>query len=311
MSASLISAGLALAALVPPLDSTPDARVRRPPAFGVALDVVALNVSVTDDRNRFVANLSESDFAVFEDGVPQRPFLFEREDVPISLVLMIDASGSMTEQLGAARQAALRLVRTLGRRDSAQVVGFDARTRLLQDFTTDKTLIEEAIQGVRTGGETALRNAVYDVLGRAARRREGAEPRRWAVVLLSDGADTRSLVREDDVLEAARESDLTIHTIGFWPRRPLGGERLALGRAAHFLAELAYATGGEAFLPRSPSELEGLYDRIADALRTQYVLGYSPANARCESGWRRIQVRVPGRPGLAARHRPGYYAPRK
>ena len=201
-------AGLVLAALVPPPDSALPAVVRRPPAFGVAVDIVSLSVSVTDDRNRFVADLREGDFAVLEDGVPQRLFLFEREQVPIPLVLMIDASSSMAEQLGAAQEAALRLVRTLGPQDRVQGVGFAERTWFAQDFTGEQPLIEEAIRGFRASGQTALRNALYDVLGCAARLRRAEEPRRWAVVLLSDGSDTCSLVGEDDVLEQARKSDV-------------------------------------------------------------------------------------------------------
>ncbi len=306
MTFGVVSACLALAGLASPPDAAPTAAARRAPAFGVALDVVGLSVSVTDDRNRFVAGLREDDFSVLEDGVPQRLFLFEREDVPISLVLMIDASASMSEQLRAAQDAALRLARTLGPRDQVQVVAFADRTWLTQDFTTEHPAIERAIRGIRASGFTALRNALYDVLRRVARLRRAEEPHRFAVVLLSDGADTRSLVGEEDVLELARGSDVTIHTIGLRPRRSPRESHLLFAQAAHFLASVARATGGEACLPRSPAELDGLYDRIAAELRAQYVLGYAPSNPRRDGGWRQVQVRV--RPGLAARHRPGYYA---
>jgi len=115
-----------------------------------------------------VADLREGDFAVLEDGVPQRVFLFEREQVPVSLVLMIDASGSMTERLRAAKEAARLLVRTIRPQDRAQVVGFAERTWLAQDFTADQPLIEGAIRGIHGYGQTALRNALYDVLRRGA-----------------------------------------------------------------------------------------------------------------------------------------------
>lgn len=298
---------LALAALASPEDAA-SAATRRAPAFGVALDVVGLSVSVTDDRSRFVGDLREDDFTVLEDGVPQKLFLFEREDVPISLVLMIDASASMHEPLRAAQDAALRLVRTLGPRDRVQVVAFADRTWLAEDFTAEQPAIERAIRGIHASGFTALRNALYDVLRRAARLRRSGELRRIAVVLLSDGADTQSLVTEDDVLELARGSDVTIHAIGLRPRRLPRESRLLFAQAGHFLASVARATGGEVCLPSSSAELDAFYDRIAETFRTQYVLGYVPSDARRERGWRRIQVRVSGRPGLAARHRPGYYA---
>ena len=311
MSLGSAGAGPVLAVLVPLAFLLPSGPARRPPAFGAAIEVVGLSVSVTDDRNRFVADLQEEDFAVFEDGVPQQLFLFDREEVPISLVLMIDASSSMAETLEAAQSAALRLVRTLGPRDRAQVVEFADRTRLSQDFTSEQPVLERAIRGTHAYGQTALRNALYEVLRQVARLRRDEVRRRWAVVLLSDGEDTGSVVTDEDVLELARKSDVTVHTIGLRPRRVPREARFSLAGAWHFLASVAWATGGEGHLPRSLGELDGLYDRVAEALRTQYVLGYVPANARRDGSWRRIQVRIPGHPGLAPRHRPGYSAPSK
>ena len=129
------------------------------------------------------------------------------------------------------------------------------------------------------------------------------------MVVLSDGEDTSSVVTDEDVLDLARKTDVTVHTIGLRPRRVPRKARFSLAGAWHFLASVARATGGEGHLPRSLGELDGLYDRVAEALRTQYVLGYVPANARRDGSWRRVQVRILGHSGLAPRHKPGYSAP--
>ena len=293
---------LALAAVTVADDRT------RTPVFKAAIELVSVGVSVTDANARFVTQLEESDFTVFEDGVRQRLALFRREQVPLSVVVMIDSSASMDERLPAAQEAAIRLVRRLRPRDSAQVISFADHTLLLQDFTSDQTTLETAIRGIRAEGQTALREALYEALKRISRLRATDEERRWAVVLLSDGEDTSSLVTEEDLLELVGRTDVTIHTIGLPPRHVEREARLSLSRARHFLAALARETGGEEYFPRSVSDLDAVYDRIADSLRSQYVLGYVPANGHGEGGWRRILVRLPARPDLAPHHRRGYLA---
>jgi Ca-activated chloride channel family protein len=228
--------------------------------------------------------------------------------VPLSVAVMIDSSASMVDGLPAVQGAAIRLVRGLGPGDRAQIVSFADRTRLMQDFTSDHPVLEQAIEAIHAQGQTALREALYEVLKRVAKLRRSDEQRRWAVVLLSDGEDTSSLVAEGDVLDLARRTNVTVHTIALRPRSVPREARLGVARARHLLAELARETGGDEYSLRSAADLDGTYGRIGDSLRTQYVLGYVPANTHRDGAWRRILVRLPARPGLAPRHRRGYFA---
>jgi Ca-activated chloride channel family protein len=285
------------------------AQTPRPPTFGVGIEVINLTVTVTDGRSRFITDLAEVDFAVFEDGVKQDLSLFTHEDLPISLALLIDTSASMDEKLPAARTAAARLVKTLRSQDLAQVVQFNDRTTVLQDFTADHGLLDAAVNRTSAQGPTALHNAMYVTLKELAKQKSAGELRRRAAILLSDGEDTASLVSDEQVTELARQTEIAIYAISLRSNRSADRTRLAFSQAAHLLTTLARDTGGQVFFPNSISELDGVYDRIAEELRTQYSLGYVSANKRRDGKWRRIVVRVPARDDIQVRHKLGYYAP--
>jgi len=165
---------------------------RRPPTFEAGIEIINLNVSVTDTRNRYVTDLDAKDFAVFEDGIRQELSLFTHENLPISLVLMIDTSASMDEKLPVAQAAAIKFTKTLRAQDLAQVVQFNDRTTVLQDFTSDHEALETAIHKTEASGPTALHNALYVSLKDLGKQKKVGELRRRAVVLLSDGEDTAS-----------------------------------------------------------------------------------------------------------------------
>jgi len=282
----------------------------RQPTFEVGIEIIHLNVSVTDGRNHYLTDLGEKEFSIYEDGVRQELSLFSHENLPISLVLMIDTSASMEEKLPMARAAAIRFVKTLRPQDFAQVVQFNDRHTLLQDFTSDQKALEAAIQGTHAEGPTALHNALYVALKDLARQKQGTELRRRAIVLLSDGEDTASLVNDEQVLELARTTEINIYAISLRPNRAPDRSRLAFSQAAHLLTALTQETGGQVHFPNSLSELDMVYDRIAEELRTQYNLGYVSSNKRRDGKWRRIVVRIPTREEIQIRHKIGYYAPR-
>jgi len=280
------------------------------PTFGVGIEVINLNVSVTDGRNRYVTDLGRDDFSIFEDGVKQKISLFTHENLPISLVLMLDTSASMEEKIQTAQQAAIRFVGTLKETDRAQIVQFNDRATVLQDFTEDKAKLESAIERTETSGPTALHNALYIALKDLDKQKAAAgELRRRAIVMLTDGEDTASLVSDDQVLELARKSEINIYAISLRPSRVQARERLSFSQAAHLLTALSRETGGRVYFPNSISELDAVYDRIAEELRTQYSIGYVSANSRRDGKWRRIVVRTPERDDLQIRHKLGYYAP--
>jgi Ca-activated chloride channel homolog len=281
----------------------------QPPIFEVGIEVINLNLSVTDGRNNYVTDLLQKDFAVFEDGIRQELSLFTHENLPISLAVLIDTSASMEEKLPVARAAATRFVKTLRPQDSAMVMSFNDRSTVLQDYTNDLVALENAINRTQAAGPTALHNSLYITLKELSKQKKAGELRRRAVVLLSDGEDTASLVSDEQVLELARKAEINIYAISLRPNRPQDRSRLAFSQAEYVLTALTRETGGRVFFPNSLSELDSVYDQIAEELRTQYSLGYVSSNRRRDGKWRRIVVRIPDRTELQVRHKLGYYAP--
>jgi Ca-activated chloride channel family protein len=287
---------------------TPSPTPRRP-TFEVGIEIINLNLSVTDGYNRYVTDLREADFAVFEDGVKQQLSLFTHEDLPISLSLLIDTSASMDQKLATAQAAATRFTKTLRPQDLAQVIQFNDRVTVLQDFTPEQGALESAIKRTEASGPTSLYNALYIALKDLGKQKKAGELRRRAIVLLSDGEDTSSLVKDEQVLELARKTEINVYAISLRPNRPQDRNRLSFSQASHILTALTRETGGQVHFPNSLSELDAVYDRIAEELRTQYSLGYVSSNGRRDGKWRRIVVRTPERDGLQIRHKLGYYAP--
>ena len=278
------------------------------PRFGADIDVVNLSVSVADTGRRYVTDLERKDFTILEDGIPQRLSVFDQQQAPVSISVLIDCSLSMQPNMAMVQGAALRLVRALRPVDSAQIVRFNHRHMVVQDFTSDQGLLEAGIQSIRPEGATGLYNAVYLSLRDLARQPADGEVRKRAVVLLSDGADTTSLLSDDQVLDAARRTEVTIYAIGLGIATATGANALnETGRARYFLTALSGETGGQPFFPRGLAELDGVYDRIARELSTQYSLGYVSSNVRRDGKWRKVVVHS-GRGGLLLRHRAGYFA---
>jgi len=300
---------LALAAATAPTPLGAQARPQAP-IFPTGIEIINLSLSVTDAQSNFVTSLDQKDFAVFEDGIRQELSLFTHENLPISLVLMIDTSASMEEKLGTAQAAAVRFTKTLRPQDVAQVVQFNDRATTLQPFTNDLAALEAAIKKTETSGPTALHNALYIALKDLMKDKKAAELRRRAIVLLSDGEDTASLVSDEQVLDLAKKSEINIYAISLRPARAQDRERQAFSQAEYLVNALTRETGGRVYFPSSIGELDSVYDRIAEELRTLYGIGYVSSNARRDGKWRRIVVRVPDREGITVRHKLGYYAPR-
>jgi Ca-activated chloride channel family protein len=305
----LIALALAAAVVAPvPLGAQAPPRPQAP-VFGTGIEIINLSLSVTDARNNFITDLGQRDFAVFEDGIRQELSLFTHEDLPISMVLLLDTSASMEQKIKTAQDAAVRFTRTLRTQDVAQVVQFNERATPLQTFTNDIVALEKAIRLTEASGPTALHNALYVALKDLGRDKKAAELRRRAIVILSDGEDTASLVTDDQVLELAKKSEINIYAISLRPARAQDRQRQAFSQAEYLLNALTRETGGRAYFPASIGELDSVYDRIAEELRTLYSVGYVSSNLRRDGKWRRIVVRVPEREGAQIRHKLGYYAP--
>lgn len=277
--------------------------------FRGGVDVVSLAVTVMDKDGRYVSGLDRARFQVFEDGVLQEIVYFSREHQPIALTLLIDTSTSMEEKLPIAQQAAIGFARQLKPSDVAAVVEFDSRPVIVQDFTPDKALLEAAIRKTMAGGSTSLYNAIYVGLRALQNNRSAAgdQPvRRQAIVVLSDGEDTTSLVSYEDVLDLAKRSETAVYAIGLRS----SGEVSSKGfREAEFvLRTLAQQTGGREFFVDDAKELPGIYQRIAEELANQYSIGYMSKNSRRDGAYRRIVVRV-DHPSVVTRTKQGYFGP--
>ena len=278
------------------------------PVFTADVEAVNLAVSISDG-DRFVTDLGEADFQVYEDGVKQDLSIFTHEQTPISLAILIDCSLSMQYKLDEARAAATRFVRQLRPQDEAQIVQFNERVRVAQGFTSDPALLEEAIASAEASGGTALYTAVYVAIKDLALQRRQRELRRLAIVVLSDGDDTSSLVTDDQVLQLARQSEIGVYGISLRGPQNLDAQRTDTGLARFFISALSRETGGEAHFPGALRQLESVYQRVLDELRSQYSLGYVSSNPARDGGWRSIAVRLRGRPELRVRHKRGYFAP--
>ena len=272
--------------------------------FRVEVDLIALNVTVADTRGRFVTDLLQEDFSVYEDGIGQEVSVFSREDLPIRMALLIDTSASMDEKMGFAQEAAVNFVKQMKDDDLTEVVEFGSKPHVLQPFTADVEKLNRAIRMTQAGGTTQLYNALYISLKGLSRRRQ--DIRRQAIVVLSDGEDTSSLVTFERVMELAKETDVTIYTISL--RREGGRRSRAFSEAEFVLKKLAEETGGQWFFPEQLEELTDVYERIATELKSQYNIGYVSNNPKRDGSWRRVVVQT-SYPNLLVRTKLGYYAP--
>jgi Ca-activated chloride channel homolog len=299
-----MKAGLAVAAAV--LSGAAALVAQDTQRFRGGVELVSLTVTVTQG-GKYVTDLEQADFEVFEDGVRQDLTFFTRLQQPIALAILIDTSNSMDTSLKVAQEAAIGFVRRMRPDDLTEVIEFNSQVRVAQSYTSDVEALERAIRQTSVSGATSLYNAIYIAL-RGIRRevaQTSEEIRRQAIVVLSDGDDTTSLVPYEEVLDLAKRSETAVYAIGL---RPPDTGRPRFREAEFVLRQLSQETGGRAFFPNHAHELSKIYTQISEELASQYSLAYSSRNPMRDGAWRRIQVRV-ARPGAQARARQGYYAP--
>jgi Ca-activated chloride channel family protein len=277
-------------------------------AFRGGVEVVSLNVTVTDTTNRYITDLAPEGFSVFEDGVKQDVSFFNRSNLPIAVSLLVDTSASMEDKMNTVHVAASGFAQRLRPQDLGQLIDFNTRVTIAFPFTSEIQDLQKAINATTAGGSTALYNAVYIALRelKKTRARSSDEIRRQAIILLSDGEDTSSLVSFDEVLDLAKRSETSIYAIGIRSNDP--GIRKGFQEAEYVLRQLTSQTGGRAYFPATIGDLPAVYDQISKELSSQYMLGYSSKNPKRDGAWRRIVVRI-DRPDVIARTKLGYYGP--
>jgi Ca-activated chloride channel family protein len=309
----LCSSGLSLRAQAP---QTADGASQSPrnasrAIFHTGVDVVTLNVTVSDPREKLIGGLTLSDFAVYEDGVQQDLAFFEASEVPLDLALLLDVSASMEQKLPFVRKAATGFASALRPGDRASVVMFNNRINVSQAFSADIPAVTRAIQQATASGGTALYNAIYVTLKEFVRdSRRDDLIRRRAMVVLTDGEDTSSLLNFEELQEEARRDGVTIYTIGLRDDRlpSASRERRYFSQSDYCLKTLANDTGALAFFPDRLVDLASAYEVIGHELAQQYALAYTSKNPVRNGAFRRLVVRVVNRPDMRPRTRPGYLA---
>ncbi len=281
------------------------------PTFRAGVEVVSLNITVTDRQGRLVTSLPQEAFSIFEDGAKQDVIFFSGAQLPTALALLLDTSASMNETLGMAQQAAIGFVERMRPDDLLAIVDFDSRAEILQVFTADRARLATGIRRTTAGGSTSLYNAVYIALHefrkvRAANTQQ--DVRRQAIVVLSDGEDTSSLVPFEEVLDLAKRTEVAIYAISLRNDSDRGRTAGGFREADFVLRQLTQETGGRVFFPSNAGELAGIYSTVADELAAQYTVGYASRNMRRDGRWRHVSVRVE-RPDATARTKQGYYGP--
>jgi Ca-activated chloride channel family protein len=285
------------------------------PVFRSGVDLVALNVVVTDAQRKFLTGLRPQDFAVYEDGVQQDVSYFEATAIPLDLAILLDTSASMTDKIQTVQQAASGFASTMRPKDRVMIVDIKDATKIIQPLTADLPSALTAIKSTAAKGGTGLYNGLYLTLKEMIKeRRDNEDVRRQAIVVLSDGDDTASLVTYDDVMDEAKQAGIAIYTITLKSRFDVqaatSGSHRYFSQSEFAMKSLAQETGARSFFPTEITELAGVYSSIAEELATEYSIGYTSKNPRRDGTYRRVIVRVAEHPGAQTRTRTGYVAPR-
>jgi len=277
--------------------------------FEARVNLVTLDVTVTDKRDKYVYGLDKKDFRVYEDGVLQKTTHFTREERPLVIGLLLDSSDSMEgNKIVQAKAGAVKFINTLKEDDEAFFIDFDGEVKLLQEFTNDKGKLFTAIDSAVAEGATNLNLAIWEAI-KKLKDKTG----RKAIILLSDGWDTVEDVTEEEVLEAAKRAEVKIYSIGIRIKmdsfygRFLPRYIKLKGRGEIALESFSDWTGGEAFFPTSVKRLDKIYLQIAKEHRSQYALAYNSSNQKQDGTWRHIKVELSNKK-LKARTKKGYYA---
>lgn len=289
----------------PPVEGKAGLTARSGERFRVNVNLVLIPLTVTDPMDRLVTGLDKENFFVYDDNRLQTIKSFSTEDTPVSIGVIFDMSGSMSDKILRARDSILEFLKTSNPKDEYFVIGFNDRPELMEDFTSSVNKIEERLADVKAGHRTALLDAIYYGLDKM---KQAKYPRK-ALLVVSDGGDNRSRYTENEIRDIVRESGVQIYSIGiFDPDAPTMEERMG----PLLLSDISNETGGRLFRVDDISEMSDVAAKISALLRNEYVLGYNPSNPKHDGKWRKVRVKLvppPGLPQLTVHARNGYYAP--
>lgn len=292
----------------PPLPSAPPPQASGGYTLKKDVDLVVLHATVEDAKGVFVPGLQQQDFKVYEDKIAQQLSVFTREDVPVSLGLVVDNSGSMREKRAQVNAAALTFVKTSNPQDEVFVVNFNDEyyLDLDKDFTNDPRELQEALERIDSRGSTALYDAI---VGSLDHLKKGHKDKK-VLLVITDGDDDASRKTFEYTVKAAQNSNALVYAVGVFSEDDRSHDAKMVRHSKKILTELAEATGGEAFFPNSLDDVTPVCTQIAHDIRNQYTLGYYPTNTNKDGSFRTVKVEVNarGRGKLVVRTRTGYYA---
>jgi VWFA-related protein len=316
LAAALLYAPLLAEAATPALSGAPTPQKKDDQyKINVNVNLVVLHATVVDKKGRRIDDLPQTDFRVLEDGVPQKVSVFSHADIPVTMGIDIDDSGSMRDKRAAVNEAALTFVKTSNPDDQVFVVNFNDEYYLDTpgNFASNMGELKAALAKIDSRGGTAL----YDAVSASLDHLKLGNRDKKAILIVSDGEDNASRYSFPDLLKQAQQSNAVIYCIGLLGEEHPGGLFKIHGRgdkrAAKVLKDIADATGGKAYFPRSLDEVEPICVSIARDIRNQYTIGYYPTNAKKDGTFRRVQIELTDHHDnrrYIVRTKPGYYAPK-
>ncbi len=274
----------------------------------VDVDLRLLHVTVVDRKEKIIKGLRKNDFQIYENRIKQEISLFKVEDVPVSIGLVIDNSGSMRTKRERVNRAALTFARTSNPEDEIFLVNFNDQVYIDQEFTKNLADLTDTLDHIDARGGTALYDAIYLSLEHI---QEGKEDKK-ALLVITDGQDRDSQYRFESVMEMAQESSCSIYLIGLFDPRSIRSR--AQKKASKLLKQLSEETGGKHFFPESVDEVKAICTQISHEIRNQYTIGYKPTNTRRDGTWRNVRVKMAHTSNQKEkkwiiRTKRGYYAP--
>jgi Ca-activated chloride channel homolog len=287
---------------------TPGQVIKQGQSVHIDVDLALVNVTVTDPYNRLVTGLEPDNFRIFENNVEQEIQYFSSEDVPISIGVIFDLSGSMANKVGKAKEAALQFFKTANPQDEFFLVSFNERAEVMSAFTSNAEDLQSRILSASAKGRTALFDAIY--LGLSEMK--GARNGKRALLIISDGGDNSSRYNEKDIKRLVREADTQLYSIGIFDPFEFRTRTPEEFNGPSLLTEVTELTGGRAFTVENVNELPDIATKIGEELRNQYILGYRPSNKSHDARWRKIKIKLrtpKGLPPLSVYSKTGYYAP--
>jgi Ca-activated chloride channel family protein len=288
-----------------PVEGNAALNARKDERIRVDVNLVLIPATVTDPLNRLVTGLERDNFFIYENNALQRIKSFSSEDTPVSIGIIFDLSGSMSNKILRARDSIVEFLHTANPQDEFFVIGFNDRPELIEDFTSSVDDIEARLMSVRAGKRTALLDAIYF----GVNKMKQAKNERKALLIVSDGGDNRSRYTENEVRNIIRESDVQIFSIGIFDQYAATPEERT---GPVLLNDISEETGGQLYRVDDIADMGDIATKISAELRNEYVIGYRPDDAKKDGKWRKVKVRLeppPGLPPLTVHARTGYYAP--